>query len=156
MSTATAPRIAYIEACWHKEIVDQARIAFLDELASRGISRDQVEVFEVPGSLEIPLQAKLLARSGKFDVIVACGLVVDGGIYRHEFVASAVIDGMMRVQLETEVPILSVVLTPQRFHEHSDHTEFFTNHFLVKGREAANACVRTLANQARLRELVAV
>jgi 6,7-dimethyl-8-ribityllumazine synthase len=66
--------------------------------------------------------------------------VVDGGIYRHEFVASSVIDGLMRVQLETEVPIISVVLTPQRFHEHDTHRQFFRDHFLIKGEEAAEAC----------------
>ena len=152
---AGGPRLAYIEAQWHNEIVSQARVAFVAELGQRGIPAESIEVYEVPGSLEIPLQAKMLAESGRYEVIIAAGLVVDGGIYRHEFVASAVIDGMMRVQLETEVPILSVVLTPQRFHEHQEHREFFTNHFLVKGREAANACMRTLANRERLRELVA-
>ncbi len=76
--------------------------------------------------------------------------VVDGGIYRHEFVAAIVIDAMMRVQLESEVPILSVVLTPQRFHEHQAHLDFFRNHFRVKGAEAAGACVQTLANLERI------
>ncbi len=153
--SGAGPRIAYIEAQWHNEIVSQARLAFVAELGLRGIPAASIEIYEVPGSLEIPLQAKMLAESGRYDVIIAAGLVVDGGIYRHEFVASAVIDGIMRVQLETEVPILSVVLTPQRFHEHEEHREFFTNHFLVKGREAANACMRTLANRERLRALVA-
>jgi 6,7-dimethyl-8-ribityllumazine synthase len=156
MSPTVIPtRIAYIEAQWHNEIVSQARTAFIEEMSANGIEADAIEVYEVPGSLEIPLQAKMLAESGRYSIIIAAGLVVDGGIYRHEFVASAVIDGMMRVQLETEVPILSVVLTPQRFHEHEEHREFFTNHFLVKGREAARACLRTLANRTRLQELVA-
>ena len=148
----TTPRIAYIEAGWHKEIVGQARIAFLEELAEHHIPRGAVEVFEVPGSLEIPLQAKLLARSGKFDIIVACGLVIDGGIYRHEFVADAVISGLMRVGLDTEVPVLSAVLTPQHFHEHEQHQRFFSEHFVVKGEEAASACLRTLANIAQLKQ----
>jgi len=97
------------------------------------------------------LQTKLMAKSGRFDLIVACGLVVNGGIYRHDFVASSVIDGMMQVQLETEVPILSVVLTPLNFHESEEHKEFFFNHFVKKGEEAANACVRTLANMQQLK-----
>lgn len=154
MST-TGPRIAYVEAQWHNDIVRQARIAFTEELAANGIGAEAIEVFEVPGSLEIPLQAKLLAESGRYDVIMTAGLVVDGGIYRHEFVAAAVIDGMMRVQLDTSVPVLSMVLTPQRFHEHGEHHDFFYNHFLVKGREGARACLRTLANRDRLAALVA-
>src|SRR6267142_2044848 len=74
-------------------------------------------------------------------------VVVDGGIYRHEFVAQTVLDALMRVQLETEVPIISLVLTPQNFHEHDDaHQKFFHEHFKVKGTEAATACVKTLEN----------
>ena len=59
------------------------------------------------------MQAKLLAKTGKYAVIVAAGFVVDGGIYRHEFVSETVIGALMRIQLDTEIPIISVVLTPQ-------------------------------------------
>jgi 6,7-dimethyl-8-ribityllumazine synthase len=149
----TTGRIAFIEARWHKDIVDEARFAFVAELEANGISESRVDVYEVPGSLEIPLQAKLLAQSGRYALIVGAGFVIDGGIYRHDFVASAVIDGIMRVQLETEVPILSVVLTPHRFHEHEPHHEFFMSHFKVKGREAAHACIATLQNMAQIGEL---
>ncbi len=145
----TGDRIALLQACWHRDIVDQARIACRDELVRLGIDDGRIETHEVPGSLEIPLQAKLLAKSGRYGAIVAFGFVVDGGIYRHEFVAETVIDAMMRVQLETEVPILSCVLTPQSFHDSDEHHGFFHQHFLVKGREAAEACVATLANMAR-------
>jgi 6,7-dimethyl-8-ribityllumazine synthase len=142
----TTDRIAFVQACWHKDVVDQGRDAFAAELERRGMVRDQIEFFEVPGSLEIPLQAKLLAKTGRYSVIVGAGLIVDGGIYRHEFVAGTVIDAMMRVQLDTEVPIISLVLTPQHFHEHQAHQQFFHEHFKVKGAEAAVACVNTLKN----------
>jgi 6,7-dimethyl-8-ribityllumazine synthase len=52
----------------------------------------------------------------------------------------------MRVQLDTDVPIISLVLTPQHFHEHDAHHKFFHEHFKVKGAEAAVACVQTLEN----------
>ena len=71
-------------------------------------------------------------------------LVVDGGIYRHEFVANAVVDALMRVQLETDVPVFSAVLTPHLFHEHAEHRDYFTRHFAVKGHELANAVASTL------------
>jgi 6,7-dimethyl-8-ribityllumazine synthase len=57
----------------------------------------------------------------------------------------------MHVQIETEVPIISAVLTPQRFHDHEDHRRFFHEHLLVKGAEAAAACVRTLQNLVAVR-----
>ena len=57
---------------------------------------------------------------------------------------------MLRVQLDTEVPILSVVLTPHHFQESDAHAAFFFEHFRVKGGEAARACAMTLANLERV------
>jgi len=137
-------RIAFIQASWHREIVDQSRDAFRAAIAESG--RDvSVDFYELPGAYEIPLLAKKLAEQGGHDAVVAAGLVVNGGIYRHEFVADAVISGLMRVQLDTGVPVLSAVLTPLNFHEHAEHTTYFYNHFKVKGREAAAAALAVTA-----------
>jgi 6,7-dimethyl-8-ribityllumazine synthase len=153
---ATAPaRVAFIQSCWHRDIVDQARTSFLRRMEQEGHAAETVECFEVPGAFEIPLRAQLLAKSGRYDAIVAAGFVVDGGIYRHEFVAASVIDALMRVQLDTEVPVLSVVLTPQQFHEHETHRTFFRDHFVIKGEEAAVACATTLLATRRLKESAA-
>jgi len=138
-------RIAVVCANWHREIVHRARDALLQELQRHGVGADQVDCHEVPGAFEIPLHVQRLARAGAHDAIVACGLVVDGGIYRHDYVAHAVIDALMRVQLEHDVPVFSAVLTPQAFHEHVDHRSFFGAHFEKKGVEAAHACLGQLA-----------
>jgi 6,7-dimethyl-8-ribityllumazine synthase len=143
-------RFAFIHSHWHAGIVVHARDAFLAELARHHIPADAVDSFEVPGAFEIPLHARRLAMSGRYAAVVACGLVVDGGIYRHEFVARAVIDALMRVQLDCDVPVLSVVLTPKEFHEHEVHRRFFAQHFVVKGAEAAAACIRTVDSLQRL------
>ena len=137
-------RIAFVQAQWHADIVHQARDAFLAELERQGIPADTIDVFDVPGAFEIPLHAKRLAQSGRYAAIVGCALVVDGGIYRHEFVATTVVNALMTLQLETGVPILSAVLTPHHFHEHAEHRKYFHRHFAVKGTEAADACVRTI------------
>ena len=140
-------KIAFIQANWHQDIVKQSRIAFTDPMtASAAINAADIDVFDVPGSLEIPLLCQRLAKTNNYEVIVAAGLIVDGGIYRHEFVAATVLDAMMQVQLETDVPILSVVLTPQEFDESEERIKYFTKHFNVKGREAANACIQVLEN----------
>jgi 6,7-dimethyl-8-ribityllumazine synthase len=146
VSSARNHKIAYIQAGWHRQIVSQAHQAFVDTCVDSGLARSDIELFEVPGSLEIPLQAKLLANSGRYALIVAAGLIVDGGIYRHDFVAATVLDAMMQIQLETEVPILSVVLTPHQFQESEAHETFFREHFKLKGREAAQACLQTMSN----------
>ena len=137
-------RFAFVHACWHADIVHQARDAFLAEMQRHGVPPDQIDVIEVPGAFEIPLIAKKLAQSGRYDAVIGCALVVDGGIYRHEFVADAVVGALMAVQLETGVPVLSVVLTPHHFHAGHEHQQFFATHFVVKGIEAAKACMQTL------------
>ena len=152
---APATRIAFVQSCWHRDIVDQSLTGFLKELKQQGLDPKHVECFEVPGAFEIPLHAKLLAQSGRYGAVVAAGFVVDGGIYRHEFVAASVIDALMRVQLDTEVPVISVVLTPQRFHEHDEHRAFFRKHFVAKGEEAAVACAAAILSVRRLRLLAA-
>ncbi|MBM3548637.1 MAG: 6,7-dimethyl-8-ribityllumazine synthase [Alphaproteobacteria bacterium] len=152
---STEPRIAFVQSCWHRDIVDECRKAFLAEIVRLGFPEARVDFYEVPGVFEIPLEAKLLAESGRYEAVVASGLVVNGGIYRHEFVSEAVISGLMQVQLATSVPVISAVLTPQAFHEHDEHRRFFRAHFLVKGAEAASACWRTLDHVRQARGLAA-
>jgi 6,7-dimethyl-8-ribityllumazine synthase len=143
-SSPSSSRIAFVQASWHKDIVDQARDGFLSQIQTLGYLPAHVDFYCVPGAFEIPLHAKLLARSGRYDAIVGAGLVVDGGIYRHDFVAQSVVSGLMQVQLETEIPVFSVVLTPHHFHSNEEHQHFFFSHFEIKGREAANAVAQTL------------
>ncbi|MEV0250683.1 6,7-dimethyl-8-ribityllumazine synthase [Nocardia sp. NPDC050712] len=137
-------KVAFIRATWHSNIVGKALEGFTTEYTDLGFDPAGIDVFEVPGAFEIPLHAQRLARSGRYSAIVAAALVVDGGIYRHDFVARAVIDGLMRVQLDSDVPVFSVVLTPHHFHEHSEHVNYFTEHFVTKGAEAARALANTV------------
>ena len=143
-------RIAFVQSCWHRDIVDVAKGAFARDMALLGWPPGRIDYFETPGAFEIPLHAKRLAKSGRYSAIVAAGLVVDGGIYRHEFVATAVINGLMQVQLETDVPVFSCVLTPHHFHDGEDHRRFFKDHFVIKGGEVARACADTLAGLEKL------
>ena len=148
--TKTGTRVAFVQSLWHREIVDRCRSSFVAEIGNLGVPESEIDLFEVTGAFEIPLHAKRLAESGRYSAIVGAGLVVDGGIYRHEFVAEAVIGGLMRVQLDTGVPVISAVLTPHHFHEHETHHDFFSEHFVVKGVEAARACADTIAALAKL------
>lgn len=138
-------RIAFVQATWHESIVERCRSSFVEEIAALGIDEHQIDTFRVPGAFELPLLAQRAMRSERYDAVVAAALVVDGGIYRHDFVAATVLDALMRAQMESDVPLISVVLTPHQFHEHADHSAFFHEHFLVKGAEAARACVGAIA-----------
>ena len=147
-------RVAIVAASWHRDIVSCATTAARAELVRQGVPDDRIDLIEVPGAFEIPLHAQTLAKTAKYAAVVGCALVVDGGIYRHEFVTTAVIDGLMRVQLDTGLPVFSAVLTPHQFHEHAVHQQFFREHFVVKGTEVAQACLATLASLERLGPLV--
>jgi len=132
----THTRYAFIKANWHAGIVDQALVGFT-ELIPAG----QVDVFDVPGAFEMPLMARDLAMTGRYGAVACAALVVDGGIYRHDFVAAAVVDGLMRAGLETGVPVLSVSLTPHQFQETPHHIAIYRDHLVQKGREAAEAAL---------------
>ncbi len=132
----TLTRYAFVKANWHAEIVDQALAGFCELIPAA-----QVDVIDVPGAFEMPLMAQKLAGTGAYGAVICAALVVDGGIYRHDFVASAVVDGLMQAGLTTGVPVLSVSLTPHHFQETAHHIGIFKAHFVEKGREAARAAL---------------
>lgn len=154
-ATAQRCRVAIVSASWHRDIVEQAVQSARAELGRLRPDNVRIDELIVPGAFEIPLIARRMAASGRVDAVIACALVVNGGVYRHEFVAGAVIDGLMRVQLDTDVPVFSAVLTPQQFHETEVHYDFFRKHFAIKGVEVAAACAETLLGLERLRGQVA-
>ncbi|TAT84537.1 6,7-dimethyl-8-ribityllumazine synthase [Rhizobium ruizarguesonis] len=132
----TPTRYAFIKASWHADIVDRALDGF-----HQLIPPEQVDVFDVPGAFEMPLLSRDLAASGRYAAVVAAAFVVDGGIYRHEFVAQAVVDGLMRAGMDTGVPVRSVSLTPHQYQETEHHQQIYRAHFVEKGREAAKAAL---------------
>ncbi len=149
MTNNQLPRIAFIKARWHADIVDRAQEGFEAEI-SRLIPGAKSDVYAVPGAFEMPLLAKKLALSGNYDAVVAAALVVDGGIYRHDFVADSVVAGLMNVQLETMVPVFSVSLTPHNYQPAKEIEGFFREHFVKKGAEAAHAVEQILSLDATM------
>lgn len=137
----TPPRFAFIKAGWHSEIVDAALSGFQDVISV-------VDVYQVPGAFEMPLLAQRLAP--RYDAIACAALVVDGGIYRHDFVADTVVKGLLDVGLRTETPILSVCLTPHQFQDTPHHVAIFQDHFRIKGKEAADAALAITQVHAKL------
>lgn len=128
------PRYAFVKAGWHADIVDEALAGF-----GEIVGPNTIDVFDVPGAFEIPLLSRDLANTGRYAAIVGAALVVDGGIYRHDFVAGAVVDGLMRASMDSGIPVLSIVLTPHNYQDTPVHNEFFRAHFIEKGREAGRS-----------------
>src|ERR1700740_2447800 len=85
---AKPQRIAFVQASWHREVVMECQTAFLAEAEARHIPRAAIDIFEVPGSFEIPLHAQILAKTRRYTALVAAGLV-GGGCTSHEHVGAS-------------------------------------------------------------------
>ena len=94
MTQERSARFAFVRASWHADIVDRAYDGFTEI-----IDPAQVDSFTVPGAFEMPLMAQRLAKTGRYDAEICAAFVVEGGIYRHDRRAGAVVDGLMRVGL---------------------------------------------------------
>ena len=137
-------KIALISAKWNERIVQSAEESFIKTMQENGFAANQMDIFKVPGSLEIPLVGQQCLQNG-YDMAVGIGFVVNGLIYRHEFVGQEVVRGIVDVSLRTNKPFLSVVLTPQAYQEHlEENTDFFVRHMVTKGKEAASAALQML------------
>ena len=106
----TDVRIAMIAAQWHSDLVNVATTACHSHLVAAGIAEDAISLITVPGSLELPLVAKVLATSGDYDAVLAFGCVIKGETEHFRLVADGAAQGLMRVALDTGVPVLNGVL----------------------------------------------
>jgi 6,7-dimethyl-8-ribityllumazine synthase len=109
-SDAKGLRFAVLAATWNEHLVARLVDAALDVLQHRGAAEADIEVRWVPGSYELPVAAKWAAESGRFDAVLAYGCVIKGETEHFRLVADAASQGLMRVALDTGVPVLNGVL----------------------------------------------
>jgi 6,7-dimethyl-8-ribityllumazine synthase len=105
------PRIAVVASRFNRFIVDQLVAGVRDALDRRGLETGQQTLVWVPGAFELPLLAARLAASGRFDAVIALGAVIRGGTPHFEYVAGSCADGLGRVALDHDVPVIFGVLT---------------------------------------------
>lgn len=92
-------------------IVGKLLSGALDGLKRHGVEESDIEVAWVPGAFEIPLTAKKMAKSKKYDAVICLGAVIRGATPHFDYVSSEVSKGIANVSLETEVPVIFGVLT---------------------------------------------
>ncbi len=111
--TFTAPkgRYALLVGRFNSFVVESLVEGAVDTLVRHGVSRDDITLVRVPGAYEMPLMAKKIAASGKFDAIVALGAVIRGGTPHFEYVAGECTKGLAQVSLEYGLPVAFGVLT---------------------------------------------
>ncbi|MDP4805055.1 MAG: 6,7-dimethyl-8-ribityllumazine synthase [Candidatus Nanopelagicales bacterium] len=105
---ASGMQIALIAASWHDQVMDGLIAGALRAADQMGAV---AQVWRVPGSFELPLIAQQAALSGKFEAVVALGVIIRGGTPHFEYVSSAATDGLNRVALDTNVPVGFGLLT---------------------------------------------
>jgi 6,7-dimethyl-8-ribityllumazine synthase len=103
-------RFAVLSARFNQAIVSRLADAAVSVLEGRGAAANAIERFWVPGSFELPLAARWCAESGRFDAVLAFGAVIRGETEHFRLVADAASDGLLRVALDTGVPVLNGVL----------------------------------------------
>jgi len=109
--SAAGLRFGIVVSEFNSFITDRLLAGSLDALRGAGAADNQIEIIRVPGSFEIPLAAKKLASTGRFDSIVCIGCVLRGETSHYDYVASETARGIQLAQLDTGVPMGFCVLT---------------------------------------------
>ena len=104
-------RVVLLAARWHAEVVDRLVAGAQGALARLGVRPEDVVLLEVPGSYELPLAALRVARSGRADAVVALGCILRGETPHADVLGRSVADGLLRVALDTGVPVGFGVIT---------------------------------------------
>lgn len=128
----------------HSKLVRASVDGARDELLKLGYASDNIIEVEVPGALEIPLMCKRLIAEQELDGVIGCALIVNGEIYRHEFVAQASLYKLMEVSLEMNTPIASCMLTPSAPKSPETQFDMLQEHLRGKGEENAGALTRQI------------
>ena len=115
--TAESVKIGIVCARFNEFITSRLLGGALDGLKRRGVDEDDVSVAWVPGAFEIPIVAKRMAKSGKYDAVICLGAVIRGSTSHYDYVCSEVSKGIAAVELETGVPVMFGVLTTENIEQ---------------------------------------
>lgn len=104
-------RYAIVVARWNEGITFKLRDGVVETLKGHGAAEDQIEVFYVPGSFELPMLADKLATTGHYAAVICVGAVIQGETMHHEYINHAVSLGIMEAALRSGIPVMFGVLT---------------------------------------------
>src|SRR5467141_2520675 len=109
--TASGLRFGIVVSRFNSFITERLLAAAMDALERAGAASKDVDIARVPGAFELPLAAKKLAATGKYDALIAVGCVIRGETTHYDYVCSETSRGLQLAQMDTGVPILFCVLT---------------------------------------------
>lgn len=131
-------KIAIVGSNFQKEITDNLEKNCITTLTENGVSSTQITTVRVPGSLEIPLVVKKLAKQKKFDAIITFGAIHKGKTYHFQQIANECIRGCMDVSWQYEIPVIYEVLAVYNMQDAIDRA---TRKEENRGTEAAKAAL---------------
>ncbi len=108
---ASDARFAIVASRFNEYIVERLIDGATDVLVRHGVSHGHIHLARVPGAFELPLVAQQLANNGRYDAIIALGVVIRGGTPHFEYIAGACTQGLSTVALQTNLPVSFGVLT---------------------------------------------
>jgi 6,7-dimethyl-8-ribityllumazine synthase len=109
--SASGLRFGIVVSRFNSFITDRLLAAAVDALERAGARSKDVEIVHVPGSFELPLAAKKLAATGKYDALIAIGCILRGETSHYDYVCSETARGLQLAQMDTGLPIIFCVLT---------------------------------------------
>ncbi len=109
--TASGLRFGIVVSRFNSFITDRLLTAALDALERSGAASENVDVVRVPGAFELPLAAKKLAATGRYDALIAIGCILRGETAHYDYVCSETSRGLQLAQMDTGLPIIFCVLT---------------------------------------------
>jgi len=142
-------KIAIILSRFNDSLGNELYENTLQTLKKHGVSAGNIKLVRVPGAMELPLAAKLLAKQKKFQAIIALGVVIKGETPHFEHVCTQSQRGLMDVQLQTEVPVIFGVITANTLKQATDRIE---KSKLNKGKEFAESAIEMAALASELRK----
>jgi 6,7-dimethyl-8-ribityllumazine synthase len=104
-------RFAIVVSRWNHDLTSRLADGAVEALKSRNAGNDAIETFHVPGAFELPLACLKAAESGKFDAVIALGVVIRGETPHFDYVAGQAAAGIMQASIETGVPVMFGVIT---------------------------------------------
>ncbi|MDQ3739251.1 MAG: 6,7-dimethyl-8-ribityllumazine synthase [Actinomycetota bacterium] len=140
-------RIGVLSARWNADVVERLHDGARRGLRALSVEDGRIVEDTVPGSFELPMAARILAGSAAVDAIVCLGCVVRGETSHYEIVSEGVAAGLMRVQLDSAIPVAFGVLTVERLEQALDRSQGPGGHNV--GEEAATAAVEMACLAAR-------
>ncbi len=140
MSPAAPPRLAMLVSRFNPEITQGLRAGATAALAEAGAPARDEDVFDAPGAFELPLLAKALARTGRYDGVVCLGCVIKGDTAHFEYISAAASLGLMTGSLDVMTPLSFGILTTYDDEQAQVRSRPDAEN---KGREAALACLET-------------